>query len=255
MSPVDAGHRELLRVLTDHGVDFVLVGGVALQVHGFSGATLDVDVTISVDEPNGARIAAALEHLHAAPYLAGERGSAYRTDLGQLEVMRSTDGVGHYDDWMRNAVAIELDPGVVVRVGSPSDLLASKEAAGREKDLQALPQIRAELLRSGALHQLDVRGPVAILPSEASPDPRAQELLGTRPTDRRARGLWDHGADLIRAYRERWSIPPDAFDPLGERSTDDARRADRAALERQLARTVRLLARVGHGPGREPDHD
>ena len=124
MSPVEARHRELLRVLTDHGVDFVLVGGVALQVHGFSGATLDIDVTISVDEPNGARIAAALEHLHAAPYLAGERGSAYRTDLGQLEVMRSTAGVGDYDDWMRNAAAIELDPGVVVRVGSPSDLRA-----------------------------------------------------------------------------------------------------------------------------------
>lgn len=82
--------------------------------------------TISVDEPNGARIAAALEHLHAAPYLAGERGSAYRTDLGQLEVMRSTDGVGDYDDWMRNAVAVELDSGVVVCVGSPSDLLASR---------------------------------------------------------------------------------------------------------------------------------
>jgi hypothetical protein len=110
VSPVDARHRDLLRVLTDHGVDFVLVGGVALQVHGFSGATLDVDVTISIDESNGARIAAALEHLHAAPHLAGERGSAYRTDLGQLEVMRSTDGVGDYDNWMRNAVAIELDP-------------------------------------------------------------------------------------------------------------------------------------------------
>lgn len=49
----DAQHRELLRVLTSHKVDFVLVGGVALQVHGISGATRDVDVTISVDEPNG----------------------------------------------------------------------------------------------------------------------------------------------------------------------------------------------------------
>ena len=210
---------------------------------------------ISVDEPNGARIAAALEHLHAVPYLAGERGSAYRTDLGQLEVMRSTDGVGDYDDWMRNAVAIELDPGIVVRVGSPSDLLTSKEAAGREKDLQALPQIRAELLRNGALHQRDVRGPVAALPSEASPDPRAPELLGPRPTDRRARGLWDHEADLIRAYRERWNVSTDARDPLGEPPTDDTRRADRIALERQLARTVRLLSRVGYGPDREPGRD
>lgn len=76
-------HRQLLGILVSHDVEFVLVGGVALQLHGFSGATLDVDVTISVDERNAIRVACAPEQLHAAPYLAGERGSAYPTDLGQ----------------------------------------------------------------------------------------------------------------------------------------------------------------------------
>lgn len=37
MSGVDVRHRALLGVLARHGVDFVLVGGVALQMHGFSG--------------------------------------------------------------------------------------------------------------------------------------------------------------------------------------------------------------------------
>lgn len=248
MTGVAVRHRELLRVLAGHQVDFVLVGGVALQLHGFSGATLDVDITIGVDKRNGARVTAALEELHAAPYLQGERGSAYRTDLGQLEVMRSTDGVGDYNAWMRNATQIEVEPGLVVHVGSPSDLLASKEATARDKDVQALPQIRAELLRAGTLSQPDVRGPVATLPSEAPPDPRAHELLGERPDERRARGLWDHGASLISEYRERWQIPADTRDPLGDQPAESAQRADRDALEHQLERTVRLLARVGHGP-------
>jgi hypothetical protein len=93
---IDAGHRVLLATLARHDVAFVLVGGVALQAHGFTAATRDVDITIAVDERNSARIAAALSDLRADPYLAGARGTAYRTSMGQLEVMRSTDAIGDY---------------------------------------------------------------------------------------------------------------------------------------------------------------
>lgn len=96
--------------------------------------------------------------------------------------MRATDGVGDYSAWIRNATPIELAPGLVVHVGSPSDLLASKDAAARDEDIQTLPRIRAELLRAGALGQANVRGPVATLPSPAPPDPRAHELLASNRT-------------------------------------------------------------------------
>lgn len=249
MSDVDAGHRELLRALAAHDVDFVLVGGVALQLHGYSGATRDVDVTIAVDEDNTARVGVVLAQLHAVPYLAGDRGGAYRTDLGQLEIMRSTDGVGDYAAWKVHAVRVELESGLHVDVGAPSDLLASKEAAGRSKDLEVLPRIRAELLRAGTLHQVDVRGPVAELPDEPAPDPRAHELLGARPEERRARGLWDHGAQIINDYRQRWQIAHDTPHALGLAPDPDSDQAsDRQAVDRQLQRTQRLLARLGHGP-------
>jgi len=71
-------HRELLRTLAGAEVQFVLVGGVALHLRGFSGATRDVDVTIAVDDLNTRRLAQALEALQARPYLTGERGVAYR---------------------------------------------------------------------------------------------------------------------------------------------------------------------------------
>jgi hypothetical protein len=93
----------------------VLVGGVALQLHGFSGATRDVDVTIAVDDLNTRRLGQALEALQAQPYLTGERGIAYHTRLGQIEVMRWTDGVGDYDAWTHEATKIELEPGFDVR--------------------------------------------------------------------------------------------------------------------------------------------
>jgi hypothetical protein len=117
----------------------VLVGGVALQLRGFSGATRDVDVTIAADELNARRLDQALEALQAQPFLTGERGVAYRTRLGPVEVTRWTDGVGDYDAWTREATMIELEPGLEVQVGSASHLLLAKEQADREKGPRRTP--------------------------------------------------------------------------------------------------------------------
>lgn len=251
MTEPDERHRALLRVLVRHEVHFVLVGGVALQLRGFSGATRDVDVTIAADEQNRRRVAAALESLRARPYLAGARGSAYHTDLGQLEVMDSTDGVGDYRKWVSQATSFELEPGLTVQVGSASHLLLAKEHAGRTKDLDALPLIRAELLASGALDAADVRGPVAELARDIVPDPRVEELLGPRPTGRRARGLWDRAAGLVTDYRERWEVVEEGPFLGGPPTRGSAQAADRAALDRQLARLARLISRAAELPSRE----
>lgn len=216
-------------------------------MHGYSGVTRDVDVTIAADDANGRQIEAALAAMKAQPYLVGERGSAYRTDYGQLEVMRWTDGVGDYKAWMRGASDVELTPGLTVPVGSASDLLLSKEAAGRDKDNDALPRIRADLLAAGELRPEDVRGPVAEMATEPEHDPRLDDLLGPRPTERRARGLWDHAAELIADYRERWYIP-EGGPLLGARPpTDISQGADRASLDRQLERLGRMLERDRFG--------
>jgi hypothetical protein len=63
---IEDRHRELLRTLAGAEVQFVLVGGVALQLRGFSGATRDVDVTIAVDDLNTRRLGAAVGESRAA---------------------------------------------------------------------------------------------------------------------------------------------------------------------------------------------
>jgi hypothetical protein len=124
---IEPDHRTLLEVLARHDVRFVLVGGVGLQLHGYSGATKDVDVTIAVDAANGERVEAALSALRAQPYLPGARGSSYRTSFGRIEVMRGAAGPGDYEGWMQNAVQVEITPGLTVWVGGASDLVRSKE--------------------------------------------------------------------------------------------------------------------------------
>lgn len=52
---------------------------------------------------------------------------------------------------------------------------------------------------------------------------------------------------MIARYREMWQISVDSSDPLGDPPMGPAQHTDRAALERRLDRTARLLARIGHG--------
>ena len=251
MTDPDERHRALLRALVGHQVRFVLVGGVALQLRGFSGATRDVDVTIAADALNQRRLASALKALRARPYLAGDRGTAYHTHFGQLEVMHRTDGVGGYDAWARHASTVEIEPGLIVQVGSASDLLLAKEQAGRAKDIEALPRIRAELIANGALDAASVRGPVAELARELASDPRVEELLGPRPSSRRERGLWDHAAALVIDYRERWQVPEDG-PLLGDAPAEASDQStDRASLDRQLHRLHGLLSRTREPPSIE----
>ena len=80
----------------------------------------------------------------------GAFGTSFRTRYGRLEIVRRAHGVGHYVDWRRGAAAHEVG-GLTILVAAPDDILRSKEAAGREKDRAALPQMRRDFAASGAL--------------------------------------------------------------------------------------------------------
>ena len=251
MTTPQARHRALLRVLTEHQVRFVLIGGVALQLRGYSGATRDVDITIATDATNVQRLDRALRALNARPYLPGERGTAYHTDHGPLEVLRSTSGVGEYAAWARHATAVQIGPDVTVQVGSASDALLSKEHAARPKDLDVLPFARAELLASGALSDAEVRGPVGRPATAGSPDARYEQRLGPRPQTPPAQGLWDRAADMLETYRIRWNITDDPPSLGGAPPHGSEQANDRQSVERKLHRLERLLARDREPPGLE----
>jgi hypothetical protein len=151
MSRLADDQLALLQVLARHGVEFVVVGGVAAQLHGWQGATADLDVAVSRSGPNVERLNRALRSLRAGQGVVGGLGPVFKTRHGRLEIVRRADGIGHYADWIRNAKPQQVEQGLTVVVAAPDDILRSKEAAGREKDRAALPQMRQDFRDSGAL--------------------------------------------------------------------------------------------------------
>lgn len=63
--PASFDARELFAVLARHEVDYVTIGGIAVQAHGGQRATQDLDIAIATATDNRARLAAALADLDA----------------------------------------------------------------------------------------------------------------------------------------------------------------------------------------------
>ncbi|MEE8601322.1 nucleotidyl transferase AbiEii/AbiGii toxin family protein [Euzebya tangerina] len=161
--------ERLIRTLQDHGVRFVLVGGMAAVAHGSALPTEDVDIAPARDEANMDRLAAALRELGARIRTGDPDGVAFpintgflvsqphmlnlTTDAGDLDLTITPSGFPDgYATLIDDAVELDLGGGTQVMVASLADVITSKEAAGRDKDHRALPYLRAlqeEIASSG----------------------------------------------------------------------------------------------------------
>jgi hypothetical protein len=149
--------EQLLATLDRHGVEFVVIGGVAATIHGSTLATFDVDVTPRRTHGNLARLSDALTELRArirddqggaglafnndAASLADAQMWNLTTDAGDLDVSFVPAGTRGFADLVRDAVRVDIG-GMTLQVASLADVIRSKAAAGREKDRAALPLLR-----------------------------------------------------------------------------------------------------------------
>jgi predicted nucleotidyltransferase len=150
--------KELLRVLTSHGVEYILVGGMAAIAHGASRLTEDLDIVYRRNLENIDRISRALAPHQ--PYLRGappglpfrwdaatiQRGLNFTLDtsLGQIDLLGEITGGGAYEALLPHCHQIEVY-GMPCRVIGLERLIYVKRAAGRRKDLDAVAEL--ELLR------------------------------------------------------------------------------------------------------------
>lgn len=152
----------LLHALVRAGVRFVVIGGVAVGVHGYVRATKDLDVCPAADSENLARLATLLRDLGAEQLEVGDFEAAelpfdptraedlaaggnfrLRTRLGALDIMQWVPGfdVDHaFETLDGSALELDLD-GTPVRVASLAAVRQMKQTAGRPQDLVDLAEL------------------------------------------------------------------------------------------------------------------
>jgi len=158
--PDDFAPERILDVLVAHGVQFVLIGGLAAVAHGSPLLTEDVDVTPEVSERNLDRLAQALRRLDArvrhpdipeglpfawdATSLASAISWNLTTPHGDLDISFTPAGTAGYASLISESRPFSFR-GVTVQLANLDAVVRSKAAADRPKDRRALPVLR-ELL-------------------------------------------------------------------------------------------------------------
>ena len=153
----------LLRILTEHRVDFLVVGGVGAILQGVNLSGFDLDIVHSTQPANITRLLAALGDLDAS-YRAQPERCPSQTDLsspghqllmtrfGPLDVLGSIGKGRRYQDLLPHAAEMTIAEGIRIRVLNLETQIAVKEEIGQEKDLAALPFLRHALEESRRKH-------------------------------------------------------------------------------------------------------
>ena len=137
---MDTNYTDMLKCLNAAGVDYILVGGWAVNLYGYIRATVDLDIWILADRDNARRVYAALCEFGAPmseikPEEFAEDGIIFQVGVApcRIDIITRISGVS-YAEAVQRAVSKEID-GIPLKVISIEDLIANKKASGRTKDL------------------------------------------------------------------------------------------------------------------------
>ena len=127
------------------GVRYLFIGKSAAILLGFPDTTQDADLFVEKTAENGRAVAKALRNLgfslteeQAAEIERGKDFVQVRSGPFDLDLVFAPDGIERFEDAWRRHVEVEGFP-----VCHIDDIIASKEAANRQKDRESLPRLQA----------------------------------------------------------------------------------------------------------------
>ena len=155
---------DILRALTDSGVQFVVVGGIAVQLHGFVRTTIDLDMVLAMDDPNLTKFIEVANQFGLAPIIPvsieslknAQQIDQWHREKGMLAfALREPQVAGcvidvlvrpevTFDELKADAVRVDLF-NRTLKIASIEHLLFMKRIANRPKDrvdIEALEKIQ-----------------------------------------------------------------------------------------------------------------
>lgn len=152
--------KELLSVLNEHRVKYLVVGAYAVSIHAQPRATKDLDILVKADAENAkavftalAKFGAPLQGLTPADF--AEPGPFFRMGRAPVgvDILTAIPGVEFDAAWPRRVEdVVDVASGLKASFVSRDDLISAKLASGRAQDLADVEAIRAaaESQRPGA---------------------------------------------------------------------------------------------------------
>src|SRR5271157_5121910 len=140
-------YRELLQLLNEFEVEYLIVGGFAVMKYGEPRYTKDLDVWVHNSPQNSRRVVEALKKFGApldqdgiTPEIFTEKQVVYQIGIApvRIDILTEITGVEFPEAWRKRVAGTFF--GVPVHFISLDDLMTNKQALGRTSDLKDLKQ-------------------------------------------------------------------------------------------------------------------
>jgi hypothetical protein len=152
----------VIRTLNEHGVDFIVVGGVAAVLEGAPISTFDLDVVHSRKVDNVQRLLKALTALDAhyrlqperllrpeASHLLSAGHQLLTTRFGPLDLLGVIGQSHGYEELLEQVNEMKAGPCLPIKVLKLAKLIEVKSETAEDKDLAMLPILRKTLEEKG----------------------------------------------------------------------------------------------------------
>lgn len=147
MEALNEDFREFIGLLENEGVDYLVVGGYAVAVHGFPRYTGDIDFFVAIGEQNAERLLRVFDRFGFGDIGLSQQDfltEAFVIEIGReprkIQVLTGIDGVSFKECYAKK-VELEID-GLTLKVIGMDELLKNKAASGRAKDRIDLEELR-----------------------------------------------------------------------------------------------------------------
>lgn len=146
-APGSADVRRLAEALQEHGVEYAVIGGIAMSLHGFPRATKDIDLLLPVDPENNARLLRALADIPESRKVLDElkqewldQGFSTAAD-GEISIDLLFVAAGHTFDQLRPHIQKVVFDGIEITTLDVDGMLLTKRTT-RESDIPDRSRLR-----------------------------------------------------------------------------------------------------------------
>ena len=137
---LNKNYKDILLILSENKVKFMLIGAYAMAAHGFPRSTIDIDLMVMPSPENASLVLTSLESFGAPVHNLSindlqKEGLIFQIGVApcRIDILTSIDGLKFEDAYSRSIV-IEIE-GISIHVLSIPDLIVNKRSTGRIKDM------------------------------------------------------------------------------------------------------------------------
>ena len=144
---LDEDFREFIELLNEHQVDYLVIGGYAVNYHGYPRYTRDIDIWLWMTESNIKKLISAIKdfgfrdlNLEIRDFMTPENIIQLGYEPYRIDLLVDVEGV-NFKECFERRIEGDLD-GTTVKFLSLQDLITAKKKAGRFQDLADAEQLQ-----------------------------------------------------------------------------------------------------------------